>query len=129
MASSRQAPPARLTKLRTVGERRSQREIDDEIDAIGEKLERRTAEKGDEEPSRPTVQSTDRPVDPTIGLPLVRRRGRILADGSRRGAGIAAKLTAYLPPERARALEQRATAERKTLSELVDEALEAYGIK
>jgi len=54
--------------------------------------------------SSPVRAQVKRPPKPT-GPGIVWREGRLLADGSRRGAGWLRRMTVYLPPELARRLE------------------------
>lgn len=100
-----------------------------------QRLEREIAAKGEavagtplsaavapvEASSPPDVQTSERPAPG-----LVQRRGRILADGSRRGARTLRRTTVYLPPELAQRLTVHSASTGRQLSELVAEAVAAY---
>jgi hypothetical protein len=57
---------------------------------------------------------------------IVSRPGRVLADGSRRGARDARKLTLYVPPDLGVELDVHAARTGKTLSDIAAEAFAAY---
>jgi hypothetical protein len=60
---------------------------------------------------------------------LVIRPGRILADGTRRGAKVVRRINAEISPEVGEALDEYAQATRKTIGEVIESALEKMGIQ
>lgn len=69
-------------------------------------------------------------VAPARARGVVEMPGRLLADGSRRGAKTARRLTVYLPLEVATELGVRAAREGKTLSDIASTALaQALGVE
>jgi len=66
--------------------------------------------------------ATARPLAPSK-RGIVERRGRLLADGSRRGGGESGRITVYLPPELVSETRLRAARGNQSLSEIVAGAL------
>ena len=74
-------------------------------------------------PPSPPGPSRAKPPAPAGAVPRVERKGRLRADGSRVGAGEAARLVVYVPPTLADALALEAFQTRRDRGELVAEAL------
>ncbi len=69
----------------------------------------------------------DRPISRALGQTgIIERPGRVLADGSRRGARTLRRLTAYLDPELAARLRAHALDRDATMSDVIASALDAY---
>jgi hypothetical protein len=94
--------------------RLSARDLDRELERVGAKNER--------------ARSAAQP-DVAEGRGVIRQPGRLLADGTRKGARIARRLTVYLPIELADELADRARRERQSMSDVAASALaEHWGI-
>jgi hypothetical protein len=72
----------------------------------------------------PSTPTTDAPAD--ADTRLVKRRGRPLADGSRRNARTLRRLTCYLPPDLALALDIAAVKANRSRSDVLADALAVY---
>ena len=79
-------------------------------------------ERSDVSTLRRSVARGPKPAGPGITW----RDGRVLGDGSRRGAGWVRRMTVYLPPELARRLEERALADGEDRSALIASALGSW---
>ena len=78
-------------------------------------------------PATSSATSTDAPADaPDADTRLVKRRGRPLADGSRRNARTLRRLTCYLPPDLALALDIAAVKANRSRSDVLTDALAVY---
>lgn len=78
-------------------------------------------------PTPNTPPPTDAPADaPDADTRLVKRRGRPLADGSRRNARTLRRLTCYLPPDLALALDIAAVKANRSRSDVLADALAVY---
>jgi len=82
---------------------------------------------------RTIVQTSSSLTAQALGLPdndprYIQRAGRVLGDGSRRGARLLRKMTINIPAARGMALEEHARATRESMSDTVDRALAAIGI-
>jgi len=71
-------------------------------------------------------QAPERSGVQTLDPRLVARKGRIKADGSRTGARVRRKVTAYIPPELGRRLDVHAASLGLERSEVLAEALAAH---
>lgn len=90
------------------------------------RLEERTEARGrDVQTSKRSNTKTSERLD-VEDPSLVRRVGRVKADGSRTPARDLRRLTLYLPPEMAKAVDMRALDEGVNRSELIQAALQAY---
>jgi hypothetical protein len=69
----------------------------------------------------------ERPITPLAGQTgIIERPGRVLADGSRRGARTLRRMTCYLDPELGRRLRAHALDRGQSMSDVIAEALDAY---
>jgi hypothetical protein len=69
----------------------------------------------------------ERPISRALGQTgIIERPGRVLADGSRRGARTLRRLTVYLDPELAKRLQGRAAERDQSMSDVIAAALEAH---
>ena len=81
--------------------------------------------RGGEASERPDARTSERPERPK-GPGITWRDGRVLADGTRRGAGWVRRMTVYVPPELGRVLDTRAVEAGEEKSAIVAAALAAY---
>lgn len=110
-------------------------------DPVAELMDTVEAGESTPAPERPSVQVSQRPDVQTSqhrsaagderppkprGRAIEWRRGRILADGSRRGAGWVKRATLYLDPLLADQLDDVARAADTDMSSLVNEAIRRY---
>jgi len=107
-------------------------ETSERSDVQTSKRPEETSERSDVKTSKPKPvpkpkrrKAVRRPPKPK-GTGIQWRAGRLLGDGSRRGAGWVKRATIYLEPELAARLDQRARAKGQDVSTVVSAAVRAY---
>ena len=104
------------------------RALEEKAEALGNGIAGRVEEAPAPEPAPPPAKPS--PVvavdasehDQRQDTRIVHRKGRLLADGSRTEARTLRRMTVYLPPDLAMAIDRRALETGKTKSELAHEA-------
>ena len=95
-------------------------------DADADALLRRINAREHVPPLVPVTRSATSTDAPDTDTRLVTRRGRPLADGTRRNARTLRRLTCYLPPDLALALDVAAVKRNRSRSDVLADALAAY---
>ena len=94
-----------------------------DLDAIEQLAEA----KGNAIAGRAIRPAPERPITPQTGhTGIIERPGRILADGSRRGAKTLRRMTVYLDPALAAKVKARAGELDQSMSDVIAAALDAY---
>jgi hypothetical protein len=110
-------------KVVNLVQRKPRQPTEAEVDA----LERVAEANGNGIAGEGAALEPERPITGQTGQTgIIERPGRVLADGSRRGAKTLRRLTAYLDPELARRLRGHALAHDATMSDVIGDALDAY---
>lgn len=111
------------TAAAALEERISKNERGSESSIQGESDKRPVSERPDAQTSKRSGATRQKRPPKPKGPGVTWREGRLLADGSRRGAGWVRRMTIYLPPELARKLDVEAAERGEDKSTIIAEML------